>query len=286
MPRNLREALRGKLTDEELRKVRAFDIVGDVAILKLPRELLAKKRIIGEAVMQVHKNVRVVLNQIGPVSGEFRTRSLEVIAGENRTTTFHRESGCVFKVDLARVYFSPRLSTERMRIARLVKPGEVVVNMFAGIGCYSILIARYADPKVVYSIDINPAAYELLVENVRLNKVGNKVVPILGDCREVIREQLAGVCDRVLMPLPEFGREFLPTAILAVGKRGIIHFYDYGWEPDPFSPSEQYVLRVLEEHGLTGEILEKRKVRSYAPRCYHIVLDISVTRGSFGQHHK
>jgi tRNA (guanine37-N1)-methyltransferase len=278
MPRNLREALAEFLTDDELRRLRAFDIVGDIVIMKIPEELASKKCIIGRAVMQVHKNVRVVLNQLGPVGGEFRTRTLEVIAGENRTETLHRESGCIFKVDLARVYFSPRLSTERMRIAKLVKPGEVVLNMFAGVGCYSILIAKHADPMVVYSVDINPVAFEFMVENIRLNKVCHKVVPILGDCREVIRQSLVGSCSRVLMPLPELGREFLPFALQAIEKEGVIHFYDYGQDPDPFTPSEEFVMRTAEKSGFSCEILERRKVRSYAPRCYHIVLDILVRK--------
>jgi len=278
LPRNLREALTGKLSDEELRKIRAFDIVGDIAITRIPPELSGKKKLIAEAIMQVHKNVKVVLNQTGPVSGEFRTRELEWVAGEKRTATIHRENGCVFKVDLAKVYFSPRLSTERMRIVRLVQPGETVVNMFAGVGCYSIQIAKHADPEKVYSIDINPDAYQLMVENIRLNKVGHKVVPILGDCREVIRTSLAHSADRVLMPLPEFGREFFPVALLAVKGQGIIHFYDYGREPDPFGPSEHYVTETAKKLGFIAEILGERKIRSYAPRCYHVVLDVLVRR--------
>ncbi|MEM2679033.1 MAG: class I SAM-dependent methyltransferase family protein [Candidatus Hadarchaeales archaeon] len=278
MIRNLREALADKLSKEELQRIRAFDIVGDIAIMKIPDELADKKRIIAEAIMRVHKNVKVVLNQVSPVSGEFRTRELEWLAGEKRTETFHRENGCVFKVDLARVYFSPRLSTERMRIVKMVQQGEVVVNMFAGVGCYSIQIAKYSNPRVVYSIDINPSAYELMVENIRLNKVGHKVLPILGDCREVIRNLLTNSCDRVLMPLPEFGREFFSVALLAIGDKGIVHFYDYGQEPDVFEPSEKYVIETAEKLGFQTEIIGRRKVRSYAPRCYHVAIDVLVRR--------
>ncbi|MBA7599809.1 hypothetical protein ES703_06849 [subsurface metagenome] len=135
MPRNLREALRGQIPDEELKQVRAFDIVGDIAVVKIPEKLLPKKQLIGQALMQVHHHVRTVLNQTTPVRGEFRTRELEVIAGEPRTETTHREGGCSFKVDLAKVYFSPRLATERLRVTKQIKPGEVVTNLFAGVGC-------------------------------------------------------------------------------------------------------------------------------------------------------
>ncbi|MFN4133286.1 MAG: class I SAM-dependent methyltransferase [Candidatus Hadarchaeales archaeon] len=140
----MREALAGKLSSGEISMLRAFDLVGDIAILKIPEALLPKKKEIGRALMEVHPHVKTVLNQTTPVSGKFRTRELEVIAGETRTVTIYRENGCLFKVDLAAAYFSPRLSTERMRIAKEVKSGETVANLFAGVGCYSIVIAKWS----------------------------------------------------------------------------------------------------------------------------------------------
>lgn len=275
-PRNLREALRGELTDEELRKIRAFDIVGDIAVIKLPDELLSKKEVIGRALMQVHRNVRTVLLQTSPVSGEFRTRGLEVVAGEPRTETVHRESGCTFKVDLARVYFSPRLAHERLRVASLVREGEVVTNLFAGVGCYSIVVAKHSPASRVYSIDKNPVAFRYMCENIRVNKVGDRVVPLLGDASEVV-ESIAEEADRVLMPLPELARDFLGIALRALKRGGgVIHFYDYGAKPDPFGPSFEFVRRAASEEGYDVELLNKRVVRSYAPNCYHIVLDLSV----------
>jgi tRNA (guanine37-N1)-methyltransferase len=271
-PKSLREALQGLLPPEELTKVRAFDIVGDIGILRLPEELLEKKHTIGEALLRVHRNLRTVLLQTSPVSGEYRTRELEVVAGEPRTETVHREGGCLFKVDLSKVYFSPRLSFDRMRIARQVREGEVVTNLFAGVGCYSIVIAKHSRASKIYSIDLNPDAYQYMCENVRLNRVGDRVVPILGDARE--KAPTLEKADRVLMPLPERAREFLDTALAALKPGGVVHFYDFGNEPDPFSPS----LRFL--RGKIGEIqlLQARKLRSYAPKCYHIVLDFSVPK--------
>lgn len=279
MAKNLREALRGKLPDEEISMLRAFDLVGDIAILKIPEALLQKKELIGRALMEVHPHVKTVLNQISPVSGEFRTRKLEIIAGAPKTTTVHRENGCVFKVDLATTYFSPRLATERMRVARDVREGEVITNLFAGVGCYSIVIAKWSRATKVYSIDINPAAYELMVENARLNKVGDRVIPILGDCRDVVKERLLGSSDRVLMPLPEFGREFFEVALDALKPEGgTINFYDIGNEPDVFGPSEEFVQLKTAGRGLKVLAKGKRKIRSYAPRCYHIALDLVAWR--------
>jgi tRNA (guanine37-N1)-methyltransferase len=278
MAKNLREALKGELTNDELKELRAFDIVGDIAVVKLPENLLPKKDLIGQALMRVHRHVRTVLCQVGPVSGEFRTRKLEVIAGEPRTETAYREGGCTFKVDLAQVYFSPRLSHERLRIASLVGQGEVVTNLFAGVGSYSVVIAKHSRAAKIYSIDINPAAFEYMRENIRINKVGDRVLPILGDAREVIARQLAGKADRVLMPLPELGREFFEVALQALKPAGgTIHFYDFGEEPDIFGPSLDFARRFAAGKGRAVRLLSSRAIRSYASRCYHIVLDLSIS---------
>jgi len=278
MAKNLRWALKGQLADDELKQLRAFDIIGDIAVIKLPEELSPKKDVIGQALMQVHRHIRTVLCQVGPVSGEFRTRELEVIAGEPRTETTHRESGCTFKVDLAQVYFSSRLAHERLRIAPLVDPGEVVTNLFAGVGCYSVIIAKHSRAAKIYSIDKNPIAFEYMRENIRINKVGDRVVPILGDAKDVIERQLAGKADRVLMPLPELGRKFFEVALRALKLAGgIIHFYDFGQAPDLFTPSLDFARRSAAAKGLVTRLLNSRTIRSYAPKCYHIVLDLSIS---------
>jgi len=279
MSKELREALKGQLSDEELKLLRAFDIVGDIAIVKLPKELLPKKHLIGQALMQVHSNVRTVLNQVSPVRGEFRTRELEVIAGEPRTETIHHEAGCSFKVDLAKTYFSPRLATERLRVASKVRPGEVVVNMFAGVGTYSVVIAKHSKAGIVYSIDKNQSAYEYMQNNIRINKVGDRVVAIFGDAREVIENTLAGKADRVLMPLPELSHKFFEVALVALKQSGgFVHFYDFGEEPDLFGPSLDFVSSASEKREFNLELLEARKIRSYATRCYHVVLDLKLER--------
>lgn len=275
-PSNLKQALEDDLSEEELKDLgTSFDMVGDIAVIKLPDSLLPKKNRVGEALMEVHGNLKSVLLQTGPVEGEFRTRDLEHIAGESETETIHKEHGCSFKVDLEKVYFSPRLANERMSIAEQVEPGETVVNMFAGVGCYSILIARHSNPEKVYSIDKNPVAVEYMRENIKMNKVSGTVVPVKGDARAVIKEYLSNEANRVLMPLPEFARDFFDVALKALSpERGIIHFYDYGEEPDIFAPSFQFAKGAVK--GKKVELLDKRKVRSYAPNLYHVVLDLQV----------
>ena len=186
----------------------------------------------------------------------------------------------MFSVDLAKCYFSPRLLYERSRLAGLVKEGEIVVNMFAGVGCFSIIIAKKAFPTQVYSIDINPNAVKYMEENVKLNRVYGKVTPILGDSKEVITAKLIGRADRVLMPLPEKALEYLPDALSALKKgRGWIHFYDFqhaSGHENPTGKTKQKVAAKLDGLGVSYRFGGSRIVRSTGPNWFQIVLDIQV----------
>lgn len=245
-------ALEGKLSLEELKSLsKSFDIVGDIAIVKIPPTLKCKGGIIAEAIVAANRNIRTVLNQVSPVEGDFRLRRLEWVWGERRAETVYREYGCLFKVDLSKVYFSPRLSYERMRLARLIKPREVVVNMFAGVGCFSIVIAKHSEASMVYSIDINPKAVQLMRENISLNKVDGRVEAILGDAREVVETRLKDEADRVLMPLPAKAYEYLDAALMALRSLGgFVHYYDFIHARRGEKPVEGIIERVRERMGV------------------------------------
>jgi len=200
----LRDELVRRLEPWELKLVpTSYDVVGDIAIIRVPKSLEHRSEIVARAIMQIDKHVRTVLRQASPISGDFRLRELGFVAGERKTETVHKEFGCLFKVDLKQCYFSPRLSYERMRIAAMVRPFELVVNMFAGVGCFSIIIAKHSKARKVYSMDINPAAIYHHKDNVRLNRVEGIIEPILGDAKEIIEARLRRVSDRVLMPCPK-----------------------------------------------------------------------------------
>ncbi|WP_456368052.1 tRNA (guanine(37)-N1)-methyltransferase Trm5b [Thermococcus sp.] len=248
----------------------SFDIIGDIAIIELPDELKPYGKAIGEAILKVHRHIKAVFAKGSKVEGEYRVRELVHLAGKNRTETIHRENGIRLKLDVAKVYFSPRLATERMRIFRKTRPGEVVFDMFAGVGPYSLLLARKA--KLVFAVDINPWAVRYLEENVRLNKTNN-VVPILGDVRKVAGKIKA---DRVIMNLPKFADKFLREAMLSVKPGGVIHYYGFGPEEDLFSEHEEKIKAVARELGLTVEFIDRRKVRPYAPRQFNIAIDFKV----------
>ncbi|HZD12021.1 MAG TPA: methyltransferase, partial [Candidatus Binatus sp.] len=177
---------------------KAFDTVGDIVVVELDPEMQTYKTLIGEALMTVHKNIKAVYAKGGPITGDERIRPLEHLAGEHRTTTIHREFGCNFKVDLARAFYSPRLSSEHKRVADLVQPKEHVIDMFAGVGPFSILIAKRLDNVKVEAIDHNPDASNLLKENVKMNHVEAAVRVWNEDARIAVNNSdLRGTANRV-----------------------------------------------------------------------------------------
>ena len=270
-----------KLNHEELDLVpKSFDIVGDIALMRVPDVIRHRRLIIAKAIMEVNNHIKTVLCQITPTRGTFRLRKLEHVLGEEKTVTIHREFSCAFQVDLSKVYFSPRLSYERMRIARLVKPGEIVVNMFAGVGTFSIIQAKHSEVKKVYSIDVNPEAIALLNKNIWLNRVEDKVEAMLGDARSIIDNELTNVADRVLMPLPEKAYEYLDVAFKALRLTGgTIHYYDFMNANKIESPIQKTVDKIvsrLKELRILNEITFSRIVRSIGPRWYQTVLDIKI----------
>ena len=281
MKESLKALLVGRLETWELKLLyKSYDIVGDIAVIRLPKSIKQHGEIIANAIMQTHKRVKTVLRQVSPVSGDFRLRELEWVAGERKTETVHKEHGCLFKVDLGKCYFSPRLSYERTRIAQQVQPGEVIVNMFAGVGCYSIIIAKHSEAEKIYSIDINPIAIQYTQENIKLNKVKERVVPIQGDAKKVIKERMRNFADRVLMPLPEKAYEYLDYAALALKPRsGWIHYYDFEHAKKGEKPIEKIESKISEKLRMLDinfEVSFGRIVRTTGPNWYQVVLDIHV----------
>lgn len=275
----LKKALEGVLTEQEASELySAFDQIGDIIVIRIPDSLLPKKKIIGEALLQNVHPARSVFYQASDVEGDFRTRNLEIIAGEDNTETEYREFGCRFKVDVEKAFFSPRLSTERNRIADLIADGETVINMFGGIGMFSIIAAK-KKKCTVYNIDLNPYASKLCEQNIKLNKkLAGTVISINGDAAQVIKEQLQDKGDRTLMLLPERSDEFLDSAISATKSGGIIHYYSHQHadkRQDAIEVSKQHYLQVSL---VKSEILGGRMVRAVGPRYYQTVVDVRITK--------
>lgn len=279
---NLKTVLADKIESEELKQIyKSYDIVGSIAVVRVPESQKHHSKLIAEAIMNTHRDVKAVWRQSSSVLGEYRLRSLEFILGEKKTTeTEYREHGCLYKTDLRKAFFSPRLSYERIRISELIQRNEVVLNMFSGVGCYSISIAKHSRPLRVYSVDLNPCAVKYLRENVRLNRVERVVVPIQGDAKEVTQKKLQNIANRVLMPLPERSYEYLEYAILALKPEGgWIHYYDFQFAKKKENPVKKVDAKVSEKISrLCGDFRVEfgRIVRPIGPRWYQVVLDIHV----------
>ena len=274
----LKKSLENILTSQESQElISSFDQIGDIIIVKIPNSLLTKKKLIGETLLNEVKIAKSVFYQASAVEGDFRTRNLEILAGEDRTETEYKEFGCKFTVDVENAFFSPRLSTERERIANLVQDGEIVVNMFAGVGMFSIMIAK-KKKCTVYSIDINPVATKLCEKNIISNKIAGNIISINGDASQVIQEQLKNKSDRTLMLLPERSDEFLESAINATKSGGIIHYYSHihaDKKSNAGKLSEEHYLQVTP---VKSEILGSKIVRAVGPRYYQTVVDVKISK--------
>jgi len=279
----LKELAREILGEEAAEKVwRRVEFIGDLALIRTPLDMNPEElKPLALEILKRFNFVKSVWAAIPGVEGPYRLRKHVLLAGEDRSETLYREHGCVFKVDINKVYISPSLNYEHYRIAKLVAPGETVLNMFAGAGLFSLIIARYAKPRKVYSIDINPYAYHYMVENVRLNHVEDVVEPILGDAGEVVDSRLANTSDRVLMPYPELALDYLDKALKALRDgRGWIHVYLHvktAKGEHYLTKAEQLVAERLASLGVRNYgISSKRKIRNVGPRTHQVVVDIKI----------
>jgi len=269
----VKKKLEKKVPEETLDFVPSgFQRIGKIAILNLPEELHKHKRMIGNAVLKNFPHVKTVCTRAGPVSGELREPGVRVIAGEKNTVTTHRENRCAYKIDVAKLMFSKGNLLERGRLPGVVRKGETIVDMFAGIGYFSIPIAKLASPRKVFAIDKNPVAMKYLKENIRLNKVEGRITPVFGDCRKV---RFGDIGDRIIMGFLPKTYEFLPAAFEALKPEGgFIHYHDTFLKEELWEKP----LHILEtsgfKHGYSlNRITYKNIVKEYAPNVFHVVLD-------------
>ena len=202
-----------------------FDQVGDIAILGMPAEIIPLSKRIGELLLAQVPKLKVVARRNGEYGGEYRLLPLELVAGEKRLTTVHRENGVVLALDLARVYYSVRSAHERARIAALVKPGERVCVLCSGVGPFPLIIARHSHATHVVGIEKNPVAHAYALKNLAANRKLRGVHFYEGDAARVL-PGLNTSFDRILIVLPYGGDVLLDCALHALNPGGTLHFYD------------------------------------------------------------
>ncbi len=260
------EVKKEKSPQEELGFFPAYEVIGDIAIID---QYESDGERIAEALIR-GKKIKTVVQAKSAVEGEYRTREYNFLAGEKRTETLYKENGCRYLLDVSKVYFTPRLATERMKVAGQVKDGDKVLDMFAGVGPFSILIAKKFPSAHVIAIDKNPVAIKYLKENVRLNRVANVEIRE-GDVREEIR----GIsdADHVIMNLPHSSLEFLEQAFSAVKKGGVVHLYAIAHEDDLFDGVWRKIEEGARQFNREVVALERRIVRPYAPYQYNVCVE-------------
>lgn len=256
----------------------SYDIIGEIVIIKLHPQLLEYKSEIGRSILEVSKGCKTVC-LANSIEGEYRSRPVEVIAGKKNTKTIHKEYGLKFLVDVSKVYFSPRLATERSRIARLVKKKETVIDLFAGVAPFSIMIAKFADPKIVYAIEKNKFAANLATENIRLNNVLDKVEVICTDAKNIkqITDDKGISANRYIMNLPFLAHKFFPIVLESIKKSSIIHYYDI-IDEEKIEDRIDYLKKIATNKNCKLSNIEIRKMKTYSPREFYIGLDITVER--------
>lgn len=275
---NLHEALKTTLPSHLIAKIpHAMDIIGQVAVIQIPSELEDYKRVLGAAILETNTSLKTVLAKASAVTGETRLRAFELLAGSS-TETVYREHGCVYSLDVRKVFFSPRLAEERKRITQQVKDGERVIDMFAGIGPFSIQIAKTHRSAKIFSIDINPHAIEFLMRNIVKNRVPNISV-FQGGARTIVEKYLLGQGDRIILNLPRKAIEFVRVATRALKPTGgVIHYYAFETEPNVLTKSQgKFKREIATTQRELKAILGSRVVRSTAPREWHVAIDALIS---------
>ncbi len=289
---SLLEVLKEKFPEKYLKSIpQSYDIIGNITIIEFDkfncideREFIIFKEKIAEAIIMINKNVKSVFEKKGKIKGTYRLRELTLLYGENKSETIYKENNCNFKLDIKTTYFSPRLVFERRRVARSVfKNNEVIVDMFAGVGPFSIQIAKNNLVKI-YSFDVNPHAYQFLKENIKMNKLKGKIIPYninvrdLSNSTDKIGRLLQNKSDRIIMNLPEKSIEFVDIACFLMKQTGgILHFYQFSDKPKAVKKTLECVNKKLNELNWEVEkILNSKIVKTYSPKVELVGVDLSI----------
>jgi len=278
----LKEYLKGKLSEEELSVLpRGFQTLGKIIILKLNPKLYEKKKEIGEACLKLFPKIKSIYLNRGRIVGSFREpEKIELVVGENNPLVEHKEHNVIYRFDITKIMFSKGNLNERKYLATLIKSGEVIVDMFAGIGYFSLPIAKHSTVERIYSIELNSESYKYLEENIKLNHLEQKVVPIKGDCKvEVVKLSESGIrADRIIMGVFPAPKDYIEEALSLVKDKGTMFHYEGVVDKNNFIALFEEFKEIALNEGYNCELKSHRTVKSYGPHLYHVVLDIFVLK--------
>jgi len=255
----------------------SYQKLGDVVIVNLKEELWKYGEKIGKIILENTPNTKTVCRRTDFITGKFRQPNIKVIAGEKNTKTIHKENGIFYKLDVAKVMFSKGNLTERKRLVDQVKQDEVIVDMFSGIGYFSLGLAKFSKAKKIYAIELNPESYHYLWGNIKLNKVEDKIVPMFGDCEKECAK-LGKIADRILMGLLPSPKDYLEYAMEIIKPNGIIHYHSLLGEDESYEKLLFEINDAAVKYGMEVELLSWKKVKSYSPKVNHVVLDVRLVQ--------
>ncbi len=275
MPGNLKHMLQGLISEKDIEYViKSYDTVGDICILEILPKLEKYELVIAHAIKRAFPSIKVIARKAGERGDIFRVMPLRIITGEKRLHTVYKEHGVLMNVDLAKVYFSPRASHERLRLAYLVKKNEKVLVMFGGVAPYALVIAKYQPNCRVWTVELNEDAHKLAEENIRLNRAGHIVTAILGDVTTEV-PKIGERFDRIIMPFPEKAWEFLPLAVKYAAPNSTIHIVLFV-KDSAIEEAKKNILNVAKKAGRDAKIAGWRLFGSYAPRTSRYTFDVLV----------
>jgi tRNA wybutosine-synthesizing protein 2 len=266
---SLKERLAGKMKPEELEKIpSSWLILGTIIVVTIPEKIIHRGMEIAEELLDMYPACDTVVRDLG-INGSLRQPKRQLLRG-NTTETIHKENGCYFKLDVTEVMYSKGNLREKNRMSKL-GTGEIVVDMFAGIGYFSLPMAVHSQPEKIYSIELNPVSFGYLKDNMRLNDVQHIVQPLHGNCAEITPQ---GVADRVIMGYVGGTADYLPAAIGALSKNGgILHFHEALAENLMFERPIGQLKKEAKIQGRNVEITECRSIKKYSPGVWHVVVD-------------
>ncbi|MFO8018111.1 MAG: class I SAM-dependent methyltransferase family protein [Promethearchaeia archaeon] len=258
-----------------------FQTLGKVVVIKLKPELFPHEEKIAQAYLDLLPYIRSVYINRGKIEGQYRTpEGIEYLAGEKDPIVQHKEHGVLYEFDITKIMFSQGNLRERKFLSTLVDEGEIIVDMFAGIGYFSLPIGKLSSPKKVYSIEMNPVAYEFLLKNIELNNLGDTIIPIKGNCKqEVIKLSKQGVqADRVIMGVFPAPVDYVDEALTLLKPGGTIYHFEGVVDKDKYLDLFEEFNEIAAKKGIICELKAKRFVKSYGPNLFHTVLDIEASK--------
>ncbi|MGC8649215.1 MAG: class I SAM-dependent methyltransferase [Candidatus Micrarchaeia archaeon] len=263
--------------------IKSYDLLGNVAIINIrkntitPKKILNKKaKDVAKILMKIHPNIETVVSKAGAISGIYRTRDFKYVAGKKSFVANYKENNCIFKFDVRKSFFSSRLSYERTRIMKQVKDNCNVAVMFAGVGPFSIEIAKAHPTSKVISIELNKEAYSAMCENIKLNNVNN-VEPVLGDVKKVAKKY-KDFADYIVMPLPKDSMNFLDEAFIVAKDKAIVSIYVFGKRDVVLGNTFKILQDHAKKHKYKVKIIFNRVVRPYSREEDEIVVDYKIIK--------